>query len=367
MRHASEHSAALSVVFAARGGLVNTRKVIACLLEQSIAPRLELIVISDRPELLREIEGVVRPCGRFARCEFLHSVGHDLADDRILGATRATAAFVAFTEDHAFPDQLWAEEIVAAFESSEHVLAAAPWLLNPNPDSAVSRAQFSLTHGFVERGGLAARFEDRRHLPWHATAYRTAMLRAEIAAGPADLFRVEGFLQERLRHIHPRGRLVRCTRTRTSHVNMSRLGPALRLAFHGGRMFAAVRAERRGWGPATRAARSLAFPMVAVLKMLRAAPVLWDRSSWLRTVAHVPVALMLAFVHAAGEAVGACYGMGTAAREYARLEYDRLGSVLPADRHLLVSSADTIPLAAPGEPCTANEAHPWPTPVEHRT
>lgn len=344
----SGNVAELSVVFAARGGFANTRKGIECLLGQSISPRIELIVVSDSPELLREIECFVMSSERLARCDFLLHLGEDLADDRIRGVTKATAPLVVFAEDHAFPDRNWAEEMVAAFRSSPHVLAAAPVLLNPNPESAVSRAQWFLTHGLFERGGPADRFEGCEHLPWHATAYRSEMLMAEIGGGHVDLFRAEAFLQEKLCQAHPAGRLVRCMRTRTNHFNMSRLCPALLLAFHGGRIFGAVRAKRSGWGLAASVARSSAFPLIALLKVLRTAPILWDRSSWLRTAAHVPVALLLAFVHAMGEAVGTCFGMGTSAGAYAKLEYNRVGCLLPAERQLLVSTAEESPATVQG-------------------
>ena len=133
----SEIAAELSVVFAARGGLDNCRKTIESLLAQTIAPHIELIVTSDNADLVREIEEFVLSSGCFSRCQFLLQAGEDLASDRRIAATQAIAAVVAFAEDHSFPERNWAEELVAAFASSEHILAAAPLLLNPNPASAV--------------------------------------------------------------------------------------------------------------------------------------------------------------------------------------------------------------------------------------
>jgi len=336
-------AADLSVVFAARGGLENNRKTIESLLAQTIAPRLELIVTSDNAELLREIQDIASSSGCFPRCEFLLQPGKDLAIDRSIAATKATAAVVAFAEDHSFPERNWAEEMMAAFASSTNVLAAAPLLLNPNPESAVSRAQFLLNHGVPDRGIDSERFEDCNRLPWHATAYRTDIFKSETRDGGVALLQVEAFLQERIRLAHPAARFVRCRRTCAHHVNMSRLYPALLFAFHGGRIFAAVRAKQRGWGLLSRLARSLLFPAVAVLKLLRTAPILRDRSSWLRTLSNFTVAFLLAFVHAMGEAVGTCFGIGRSERGYATLEFNRSGYLRPADRHLLSSTAHAPP------------------------
>ncbi len=344
----------LSVVFAARGGLDNNRRTIESLLAQTIAPRLELIVTSDNAALLREIQDVVSSSGCFSRCEFLLQPGKDLATDRSNAASKATAAVVAFAEDHSFPERNWAEELMAAFASSTNVLAAAPLLLNPNPESAVSRAQFLLNHGVPDRGIDSERFEDCNGLPWHGTAYRTDIFKDETRDDGVKLLQAEAFLQERIRLAHPAARFVRCRRTCAHHVNMSRLYPALLLAFHGGRIFAAVRAKQRGWGFLLRIARSLLFPVVAILKLLRTAPLLRDRSSWLRTLSNFSVASLLAFVHAMGEAVGMCFGIGRSERAYGTLEFNRSQYLRPVDRHLLLSTAHA-PQGARHQPGTAVE------------
>jgi hypothetical protein len=135
---------------------------------------------------------------------------------------------------------------------------------------------------------------------------------------------------------------------------MSRLYPALLLAFHGGKIFAAVRAKQRGWGFLLRIARTLLFPVVAILKLLRTAPLLRDRSSWLRTLSNFSVASLLAFVHAMGEAVGMCFGIGRSERAYGTLEFNRSQYLRPVDRHLLLSTAHA-PQGARHQPGTAVE------------
>ncbi|MFM9196695.1 MAG: glycosyltransferase [Planctomycetia bacterium] len=335
----------LSVVFAVRGGFANNRKTIECLLGQTIASRMELVVISDSQRLLREIEEFVAAAGRLARCEFLLHAGDHLTGDRLRAATKATAGVLAFAEDHAFHDRNWAEEITAAFASSEDIHAAAPRLVNPNPESAVSRAQFLLNHGSNVRHIEPRRFGDCEHLPWHATAYRRDVFAAEAGGGHVERVQAEVFLQEHIRKARPAARFVRCDRTVTQHVNMSRIWPALLLAFHGGRIFGAVRTTERGWGLSSRIARALLFPVVAALKIRRTASLLWDRSSWLRTGSNFAVAGVLACVHALGEAVGSCSGAGDSERVYSEVESNRVRFLRPAERHHLFSNG-CVPQAA---------------------
>jgi hypothetical protein len=338
-RHASCDAPALSVVFAVRGGFANARKAVECLLAQTIAPRIELIVVSNDPEILRAIESFLPAGGCFSRSEFVLHAGRDLASDRIRGAREAVGGLIAFTEDHSFPAAHWAEEIVAAFGSSKHVLAAAPLLRNPNPATAIGSAHFLLNHGVNEGGRSAGRFEDCEHLPWHGTVYRRDVFLSAIGGGHVELLQAESFLQETVRRSHPAARFVRCPRTWMNHVNMSRLRPALLLAFHGGRIFGAVRADMRHWGYGIRIARSALFPLVAVLAIWRKAALLRDRSSLLRTCGRMTVAVPLAFFHALGEAVGTCFGMGESDRAFADFEYDRSRFVVPAERHILFSDA----------------------------
>src|SRR6186713_2516119 len=54
----------------------------------------------------------------------------------------ARAPYIAFTEDHCFPEPRWAEALVEALQSG--AMGAGPVMVNANPDDAVSRANFLL-------------------------------------------------------------------------------------------------------------------------------------------------------------------------------------------------------------------------------
>jgi hypothetical protein len=258
-----------------------------------------------------------------------------LAEARALSVAEATGDAVAFTEDHCFPEPNWAEELLTAFESSLHIHAAAPVMINPNPDSAVSRVQFLLFFGRHRKDSSSrTRFENAECLPTHNTAYRRDPL---VEALRKNSFFAEGFLQEKIRADRPTARFVLCTRTTLEHVNMSRLCPAVRQAFLGGRIFGSQRANHLGWGPASRAVRFVLFPLVPLVVIQRFASLLCDKASLAKTVSNFWTTWTLQLVHAFGESIGICFGLGPVANAHADIECDRRRFVRPAERPSLLS------------------------------
>jgi hypothetical protein len=327
----------LSVIFVARHNLACIHKILECLLAQTAAARIELIISTDSPELLRDAEEFLAPRARFWKTRFLLQRTEDLAKARAQSIVESTADAVAIIEDHSFPETNFAEELLAAFESSSTIQAAAPILLNPNSATAVSRAQFLTFHGQREKGLNRPRFKEVTTLAWHNTAYRRSALTGFFHN--EDFLQVEGFVQQDILANIPNSRFVCCTRTILRHVNMSRLGPALRHAFVGGRVFAGKRAERLKWGVAQKAVRSALFPAVALLKMKRRAPMLWDVSSPMKTLSTSSALLLLAFSHALGEAIATLFGVGRSTRDYSGFEYNRARFLRPAERHFLSAIA----------------------------
>jgi hypothetical protein len=208
-------------------------------------------------------------------------------------------------------------------------------MINPNPDSAVSRVQFLLFFGRHRKDSSSrTRFENAECLPTHNTAYRRDPL---VEALRKNSFFAEGFLQEKIRADRPTARFVLCTRTTLEHVNMSRLCPAVRQAFLGGRIFGSQRANHLGWGPASRAVRFVLFPLVPLVVIQRFASLLCDKTSLAKTVSNFWTAWTLQLVHAFAESIGICFGLGPVANAYADTECDRARFVRPAERPSLLS------------------------------
>jgi hypothetical protein len=189
------------VIFVARHSLSSIQKILECLLAQTAAHRIEFLLSCDSPELLRQAGDFLEARSCFARCRFLLHQTQNLAEARALSVVEATGDAVAFTEDHCFPEPNWAEELLTAFESSLHIHAAAPVMINPNPDSAVSRVQFLLFFGRHRKDSSSrSRFENADRLPTHNTAYRREAL-VEVLHEVS--FLAEGFLQEKIRADRP--------------------------------------------------------------------------------------------------------------------------------------------------------------------
>jgi hypothetical protein len=336
----------LAVIYCVRGSLANIQKTLDCLQSQSAVGRIELVLTADSPTLLQEAEASVRGRGVLVDPRFLLHESTDLATARLMAAKEASAEIMTIAEDHSFPDANFAEELLEVFASCSRILAASPNMHNPNPDSPVSRAQFLLTHGMLEPVSSFRRTEDVARLPWHNTTYRrTAFL---AAARDAGFIQVESLLQEEIRRLYPQARFVHCHRTALWHVNMSLLAPAVHHAFDGGRIFGAERARYHLWGFGARLLHALAFPLAALLKVVRCMPFLWDRRSIGRSLATLSSACLLAFVHAMGEAVGVLWGKGESAMTYTRYECDRSGFSRADERHLLMSGvAESEPSAGP--------------------
>ena len=333
------HPLRLSVVFVARHRLSNIQRTLECLLAQTVASRIEFILSADSPELLREAEDFLALRARFENSRFLLHRTQDMARARALSAEEATGDIVAFNEDHCFPEPNWAEELLTAFESSEDIQAAAPVMLNPNPETAVSRVQFLMFFGRHEKGSSSQpRFENAGSLPTHNTAYRRDALVEVLREGT---LLAEGFLQENIHANRPTNRFVLCTHTFVSHVNMSRFGPAIKQAFLGGKIFGSTRAKRMGWGPAAKAWRFVVFPLVPLMVVQRSASLLRDKASLTRTFSNFWTASILQFVHVFGESIGACFGLGRAAGAYADTECDRRRFIRAAERLILLSMQDT--------------------------
>jgi hypothetical protein len=329
----------LSVVFVARRSLSSIQKILKCLIAQTASPRIEFLHSSDSPELLREAENFLASRSRFAQCRFLLHRSKNLAEARALCVAEATGDAVAFSEDHCFPETNWAEELLAAFESSEDIKAAAPVMLNPNPEMAVSRVQFQLFFGSHRKDSSSRpRFEHAERLPTHNTAYRRDAL---VEALRKDSFLAEWFLQEKIHANSPSTRFVLCTHTALGHVNMSRLCPAVRQAFLGGRIFGGERARQMEWGWKTKAVRFVLFPIVPLVIVQRSVPLLKDKNSLARTISNFLTALALQFVHAFGESIGTCFGLGRAADAYGDTECDRTRFVRSAERTRLLSLQDS--------------------------
>jgi len=105
------------------------------------------------------------------------------------------------------------------------------------------------------------------------------------------------------------------------HENFAQLGPSIRLRFHGGRLFAARRAQ--AWTPGRRVAFALASPLIPLVRWWRSVPMATRANGGTPPWRIWPVLALLLACDGAGECVGYLAGTGSAVRRSSELEFHR--------------------------------------------
>lgn len=279
----------LSVVVVTRDSFRTLRPIVASLACQTIAARIELVVVAP------DADAGAGPAADSTAFHSTRVVGVGPVTNRgraaAAGVIAAGGRIVALTENHCFPARDWAERSLEAH--ADGPAAVGPAVVNANPGSAFSRVLHAAGYGGFPAGG---RPEPREELPLHNTAYRADVLRSYEDALP-HLLADERRLQDALRrdghvlYFHPAA--VK------RHISEATLGFLVGLAFDGGRRYGGVRA--RDWKLLRRLtygllAPALALPIAANLRGKLGAEGMGARD---RSAAFI--AGIWALAHAAGE------------------------------------------------------------------
>ena len=238
-----------------------------------------------------------------------------MSEARAAGVQAASCHYVAFTEDHCFPEPEWAEAIVDAFE--RHAAnAVGPVFLNANPQFALSWSIFVQEYGewmAPHPGGLMD------HLPGHNSAYRREQL---LALGGNLTAGLEG---ESALHFEWRAqgrRLWLEPRARVHHVNVTNAWAALTSTCAFQRLWADSRA--RTWSWTRRLIYALASPLIPVVRLPRILAALRrterPRTMLLRVLAWLSASLA---VSAFGEFLGYLGSTGNAQIQLVEVELYR--------------------------------------------
>lgn len=323
----------LSAILLTQGGFDTFAKSLGCLLGQSRADALEIVLFVEQPDAIAPARVMLEASREIGGWILLQGALGERTSTGLECVRLASCPVAAWCEDHSFVSANWCAELTDAFAAAPSVVAAAPAMHNGNPASSISRAQFAMFFGDysarLHHGGQ--RVVDS--LPGHNTAYRRDLLMAVPDA--RTLLLAENLLQQRLLAASPGGTLVVCSDATTDHVNMSRWGPAAQHALLGGRIFAHQRAVDAGWSGPRRILQAALFPLAAAVRLCRKHVALRRETSGTGWVADFCAAAILATLHAAGEAVGLLLGVGSAPQAYARMEGDRAQGVRATDVHLL--------------------------------
>ena len=259
---------AMTVVLSTPGDMATIATTVEHLRRQTIADRLELIVVASAPE------GFARSTDAF-RDFWGHqivSVGpiQSTGGANASGVRAARGPVVAFAEDHCFPERDWADALVKRHARGD-VAVVGPVFRNANPATLISWCDFVIGYGpwtHPLRGG------DRPFVAGHNSSYRTAVL-LERDARLEELLAAETVLHFELRRAGYR--IVVEPRARAAHVNFARLTSWLPVQYHGGRVFAAERARRWAWS--RRAFYAVASPLIPCVRFMHASAICGKRRS----------------------------------------------------------------------------------------
>jgi GT2 family glycosyltransferase len=311
----------MSVVLVTPDGYETIRTTMKHLRAQTVRDRLEIVIVAPSVDALHldhtELQGFLR--FRVVEVGEVRSI----AEGNAAGVRQASAPVVALAEDHSYPDPHWAAALIRAHRRPW--AAVGPAVRNANPKSVTSWADFLIAYGPWSEPAAAGEID---HLPGHNSSYKRAIL---LDYGPEleAMLGAESVLHWDLR---ARGyRLYLEPRAKIAHLNFGLLSSLTRAQFHGGRLFAAVRAQR--W-PALRrllyTAGALLIPFVRLRRILQQLPRSARRQySALRIL---PVLLCGLTVSALGEGMGYALGPGDAGEKLSHFEFHRVHHLARRDR-----------------------------------
>lgn len=303
---------ALTFALLTQDGFSTIARTVSHVAAQKEASSIELLVVTDRPENVRPDAAAIAPFHSFR--VVLANMENGSGRARAEAVGHASAAIIAFGEDHCFPDVGWAAALLDAHRGDW--AAVGPVVSNANPTTIVSWADLLMGYG----DWLAPGFSGvRPHLPGHNSSYKRTPLLAMGDELPT-LIEAESPLQWRLRE---QGyKLYQDSRARAAHTNFEKWGVWLHVLYHAGRVFAATRSLN--WSLPHRVLFAAAAPLIPLVRFQRHIRQAF-RAGWrLPFVTRVaPVLLVGLLVDAAGQFMGVLFGAGRSRAELVDWEFRR--------------------------------------------
>ena len=313
----------MSVLIVTPDNYQTIRKTLRHLRAQTISDRLEIIIVAPSIEGLGLIESEVAGFHGLS----VVSVGRitRVADAKAAGLHKATALFIAFAEDHCYPEPEWAARLVAAHRKGW--AAVGPAMCNANPRTMISWAGLLLNYGCcLDTVGASA----SKHLPWHNISYRRELL-LNYGHDLAAMLAVEGVL---LDDLAAKGHgLYFEAAARTSHLNISLLSSWISHTFWGGRLFGAIRARKKKWSVWRRLLYIFGGPLIPMIRLWRTLPKIYLTGRQRELMPRILPAMLAGLIpHAIGEVMGYALGLGNAEQHYSFYEMKRTQHITAQDR-----------------------------------
>jgi len=252
------HDALLSVVIVTPGNFQRIRRAVRRLHEQTIADRIELVVVSPSADAVSDMHP--DEASRFAAVRHVHTGAMDNIDEAgAAGMLEGTADVVAIIEDHTFTEPQWAQAMLEAHAQGFDAVGSSMVNANPGP---LSWANLLIAYGYMTppvSGEVA-------QLAGQNVSFKRSIIQSCGQRFAEQLGRCGGLFDD----LKKRGvRFCVPEAARLAHINTSRLGPTASLRCNAGRIYAAKRIVQEQWGWGRRLAYALLWPLLPLLRFKR--------------------------------------------------------------------------------------------------
>ncbi|HWP92350.1 MAG TPA: glycosyltransferase [Thermodesulfobacteriota bacterium] len=311
----------ISVVIVTPDSFTTIRNTIACLSKQTAKDQMEVVIVSPSAECINTNSPELSAF-RWVKIVELRNI-ESIAQGNAAGIRRATAPVVVLAEDHSFPTPDWAQALIEAHQ--QPWAAVGPVVYNANPGSAISWADFLIGYGHWIDPGRKGTVD---HLPGHNSSYKSKVL-LEYGSKLEGMLEAESVLHWDLRkkgyqlYLDPAAKIY--------HVNFGLMSSWIPVQFHGGRMFAATRAQY--WSIPRRLLYAACSPLIPAVRFSRIVRKLKGSESPHNIPRGTFPALAIGLlVSALGEMLGYALGAGEAKQKLADLEFHRIRHISERDR-----------------------------------
>jgi len=305
-----------------RDSVTTVKRLIEHLRRQTVVAKLELVLVGPDTASLVGARELVTGFGsaKALVCDGEFSRGRGTE----CGLRHATAPIVALTEDHSYPNEAWAERIIATHD--ERWAAVGSRVRNANPESAWSRVNHDLAYGRWTDAAPVAEIDD-------VPGFNSAFSRAALLALGADL----EVLLDRVGALHHAvrargGRFVFQSEAVLNHWNPSVPLPSIATWFRIGRTFGSHRARTEGWSTGRRLVYFAVAPLVALMRWRDQRRMRAARMDARETLGYHAVLALLVTAVGFGESFGYVAGEGSAIAALNDFEFRRERYLRPQDR-----------------------------------
>lgn len=312
----------ISVIITTIGGYESVRTVIEHLKMQTVADKLELIIVSPSMKLTAaEAAGLIN-FNNFILLEADLETG--LYDVWVTAVNVSRAPIVAFGENHAFPEPGWAEALIEAHNGPWAAVGSV--IRNANPGSINSRAQLYMTYGRWTGPVESGEAED---LPGHNSSYKRSVL-LEYGSELKHML-----VRTNIMHMDLRARGYRLYMEKMAaviHVNVSKTSSILPDLFYNGQLYTAALVHYKRWSVSKRFLHALLEPLI-ILRYFQGTvrDLTRDGQREKLVPAALPILTAGLTAHLLGKLKGYAAGYGNAQEKINSFEFDRLKHITGED------------------------------------